>query len=493
MLKIISHGISSSPIALVAAIAAFGASPADAQNANETQVAQLAPSASAKATAAAVPQVGVAAAVRGRVERIAYSQAPAQGSAPIGEVIASGQPIFHNDQINSGPDSGLQIILVDKTVFTIGPNSGMKIDEFVYDPNTQSGKLTASVTKGTFRFVTGQIAGTRPSDMQVKLPNATLGIRGTIVAGSVEGNTSQVVLLGPGNERSGIDRIGRLTVTSTGGNSVELNRPGFGTVVQGNAPPLPAFRLPPEQTARMNQTLTAKPQPVAQEARQQEGNQPGQQNQQQGPQPQQGPQQGQQQGQQQASGEGRGQQLAVNRGETANFATFAQVNGIKPPPLPPPPVPVSSLSSQTNWDQLRGIPQGSATFAQSSLPLNLASGTGSGTYGYSVVFNFGARTTTVDVNANITSLNGTSYNGNVYNRTSPGNYNNNIGVATGSWNSAVNTNNFNAGFLATGINAVINVSLHNDVNQKIIAKSLDFGLELTKGGSKLAGNTTTTR
>ena len=43
----------------------------------------------------------------------------------------------------------------DESAFTIGPNSGVVLDEFVYDPNTQTGK-------GTGYDAAGIVAGAKP-------------------------------------------------------------------------------------------------------------------------------------------------------------------------------------------------------------------------------------------------------------------------------------------------------------------------------------------
>jgi hypothetical protein len=126
------------------------------------------------ADAFALERAGSSAAVRGQVAR-------ANEEHPVGLQIASGEPIFLADRISSGPDSGMQIMLLDQTTFTIGPDSFVRVDEFVYDPNSNAGKLTATLGKGVFRFVTGKIAQTNPSSMTVRLPVATIGIRGTML------------------------------------------------------------------------------------------------------------------------------------------------------------------------------------------------------------------------------------------------------------------------------------------------------------------------
>ena len=180
-------------------------------------------------------QIGVAGAVRGSVQ--------VSDPGAVGQILRSGQPIFLGQTISTGPDAGLQILLLDETVFTIGPNSSIAIDEFVYDPRSHDGKVSARVVKGAFRFITGKIARKHPEDMEVELPAGTIGIRGTIAAGLVSGLASSVVLLGPGPKNNTGDPPGKVTVGNAG-QDVALTRPGFGTRIDGpNSTPAPAFQF----------------------------------------------------------------------------------------------------------------------------------------------------------------------------------------------------------------------------------------------------------
>ena len=47
------------------------------------------------------------------------------------------------NHVTTKADSRLQVMLLDETVFTVGPESDMVLDEFVYDPSTNAGKITA--------------------------------------------------------------------------------------------------------------------------------------------------------------------------------------------------------------------------------------------------------------------------------------------------------------------------------------------------------------
>ena len=198
-------------------------------------------------------RAGVAAAVRGDVVLIAAAPSQVENRA-VGENVQSGDPVFLGDTIETGPDSGLQIMLMDETIFTIGPDAALIIDEFVYDPDTSAGKVTASVLKGAFRFVSGRVAKEEPRNMNVKTPVGTIGIRGTSAAGrvipadpNVPGSqvSADIVLLGPGVDNNANERAGRIIV-SNANTSVEISRSGFGTNNAGvDTPPTIPVRFAP--------------------------------------------------------------------------------------------------------------------------------------------------------------------------------------------------------------------------------------------------------
>ena len=181
--------------------------------------------------AMAATQAGVSAAVRGEIDL-----APVSGQAT--HQTASGEDVYLGDGITSHDDAGMQLMLLDETVFTIGANTEMTIDEFVYDPATGAGAVTASVAKGVFRFVTGNIAQGDPEDMKINLPVGTIGIRGTIGAASMIGGIALVVLLGPGPDNNADARRGHLEVSAEGV-TVDLTRPRWGTIIEPGQPPTP--------------------------------------------------------------------------------------------------------------------------------------------------------------------------------------------------------------------------------------------------------------
>lgn len=189
---------------------------------------------------ASVPRIGAAGAVAGTVKA-----SSAGGGAA--RALASGADVFHKDAVTTDAKGKLQLMLLDQTVFTVGPDSQIVLDEFIYDPFTDAGKVTAQVTKGVFRFVTGRVAGKDPTSMKIKIPSGTIGIRGTFGAGSVQPNGETLIaLLGPGPDNNGGERVGGLDV-ETGNDNQSLDEPGTGVTVGSDGQVSDPFTLSPEQ------------------------------------------------------------------------------------------------------------------------------------------------------------------------------------------------------------------------------------------------------
>jgi hypothetical protein len=101
-------------------------------------------------------------------------------------------------RVTTGPTGRVQLLLLDETVFTIGPNSDIIIDEFVYDPDLTPRKIAVSLAKGIFRWVTGKVTPKDPTAMRVKTSAIAIGIRGTDFETLLEANGSGSVKLHEG-------------------------------------------------------------------------------------------------------------------------------------------------------------------------------------------------------------------------------------------------------------------------------------------------------
>lgn len=90
-------------------------------------------------------------------------------------------PITMGSRIVTGPSARLDLTLLDDTKFIIGPNADVVIDEFVYDPSSSVTKVTASLTKGLFRWITGKLPPSWKRQNNLQVPFAVVGVRGTDV------------------------------------------------------------------------------------------------------------------------------------------------------------------------------------------------------------------------------------------------------------------------------------------------------------------------
>ncbi len=85
--------------------------------------------------------------------------------------------VYHNERIETGDESATQLQFLDETKVTLGPNSELVLDRFVYDPNSGKGSFVMTATAGAFRFASGKLPS---KSYKIHTPAATLGVRVTV-------------------------------------------------------------------------------------------------------------------------------------------------------------------------------------------------------------------------------------------------------------------------------------------------------------------------
>lgn len=121
--------------------------------------------------AGAQDRIGVTAAVN-------RDSALERGSAR--RTVTMGQDVAFRDRIVTSGTGLVQVLFVDGSAFTVGSNSQVIVDEFVFNPATGSGALVSEVTRGALRFVGGRLSKGE-NTVQFRTPVGTLGVRGAIV------------------------------------------------------------------------------------------------------------------------------------------------------------------------------------------------------------------------------------------------------------------------------------------------------------------------
>ena len=107
--------------------------------------------------------------------------------------ISVGDNVFLDETVQTGQDSTGKFVLTDATNLALGPKSTVKLDRFVFAGGGGSSysKAVLNLTKGTFRFITGNSPKTA---YEIDTPTASIGVRGTIVDIKIDKGGTTVAL-----------------------------------------------------------------------------------------------------------------------------------------------------------------------------------------------------------------------------------------------------------------------------------------------------------
>lgn len=185
-------------------------------------------------TAIAQQRVGVSSAVNPE----SLGTAPGATARPI----VIGQTVVFNERITTAARGQAQLLFVDESSMTIGPNSDLTIDQFVYDPKTGTGRLAMSATRGLLRYVGGALSK-HEGAVTLRTNTATLAVRGgAFIVDITAGGTTDVIFI-----------YGRsLTVAGVNGALQTLTRPGYQITIT----PTGGVSSPQRATAVLLSTLT---------------------------------------------------------------------------------------------------------------------------------------------------------------------------------------------------------------------------------------------
>lgn len=180
------------------------------------------------------------------------------------KTIALGDEVIRDQVINTDDNGLVQILLADGTAFTVGPNSSLTIDSFVYDPAAGTAKVSASLTKGFMRFIGGRTSKTA-GGATIRTPIGTAGIRGAVVdidLGAIgqrlgKARSRKDKKGGQGSNPPHVSLIFGKEVTLTAGSvSNRLFKAGYSVVVDGGRHAV--TRTPPAFLSAMQSRLAGR-------------------------------------------------------------------------------------------------------------------------------------------------------------------------------------------------------------------------------------------
>ena len=90
-----------------------------------------------------------------------------------------GLALEEGDVLRTGADGQLGVVLRDDTRVSLGPDTEIRIDRFVFAPAQGQLGLVLKMARGVAAYVSGKIAQLSPDAVRVETPVATIGVRGT--------------------------------------------------------------------------------------------------------------------------------------------------------------------------------------------------------------------------------------------------------------------------------------------------------------------------
>ena len=134
-------------------------------------------------------------------------------------------PIAKMDRVQTG-NGRVEITFVDDSTVKVTEQSKLVIDDFVYSGKPSTSRMALKFASGTARFATGQSGKMNKGNINLRTPTATIAVRGTDFAATVDELGKSLIILLPDPDGS----VGEITVANAAG-FVILNKAFQATIV----------------------------------------------------------------------------------------------------------------------------------------------------------------------------------------------------------------------------------------------------------------------
>ncbi len=137
--------------------------------------------------------------------------------------------VLFKDVIQTQGESRTKALFQDDSMLTVGENSRVEIDEYIYNPEKNVRQAVVKLMQGQVRALVNKVFKANGSRFEIHTPSAVAAARGTYFTVWVENGQSGIINIG---------EKGRVDFTS-GGMTVAVD-PGFFSVAhEGHAPSAP--------------------------------------------------------------------------------------------------------------------------------------------------------------------------------------------------------------------------------------------------------------
>jgi len=152
--------------------------------------------------------------------------------------------IFQSDEIKTGSDSLVELLLLDGSSLHLGPDSSLVLSQYKFSLKEDNPGFLCRMVKGIFIYISGAISKLHPEAVKFETPDGTVAIRGTKLvvrifekaAGPGASGKSIFILLKDPN-----GRVGKVIVFNKQGKSLLDKENHFIEAIVGKSPSDQAF------------------------------------------------------------------------------------------------------------------------------------------------------------------------------------------------------------------------------------------------------------
>jgi hypothetical protein len=99
---------------------------------------------------------------------------------------SEGMTVLMGDVVRTRSSGSIGVVFRDDAVLSMGPDSAVVIDDYLFEPLEGHLSFIAKILQGTVSFISGQITKLSPESVNLVTPAATIGVRGTRVLVKVD-------------------------------------------------------------------------------------------------------------------------------------------------------------------------------------------------------------------------------------------------------------------------------------------------------------------
>jgi hypothetical protein len=152
------------------------------------------------------------------VQEDAFGTPPASAR----EAKRRGDDVAYQELLETLQKSGMLVKFTDGSKLTLGANSKVTVDAFVYAPGDANSKALISIPTGALRYVTGEMP---KGQTTIDTPTATMVLRGTNVKVATDG-TNTLLVVDEGSVTVHNKQTGQDTIVEEG-DSMQISSTGF--------------------------------------------------------------------------------------------------------------------------------------------------------------------------------------------------------------------------------------------------------------------------